>query len=74
MHPISQVKSVGEKMETLPALEEKECKGPNGSVANFGSRCRKYRRSGSTADREVAAKIEMWCAGREAGGFLSTNR
>ena len=47
MHPISQVKSVGEKMEALPALEEKECKGPNGSVANFGSRCRKYRRSGS---------------------------
>jgi hypothetical protein len=39
-------KSVGEKMDALLVLGEKKCRAPNGSVAIFGSRCRKYRGSG----------------------------
>jgi hypothetical protein len=44
-------KSVGEKMGALLVLEEKKWLAPNGSVAIFGSRCRKYRRSGGCSKR-----------------------
>jgi len=68
MHPISQVKSVGEKMEAFRRWRKRNAKDLMDRWQTSA------RDAGSTADREVTAKIEMWCAGREAGGFLSTNR
>lgn len=77
------VKSAGEKMEALPVLEKKECRGPSGSVASFRSRCRKYRRSesrsedwdvgeqegkGSSRRVSINEQLAPWCS-----GWLSSN-